>query len=100
MDCLKSVNSLFIYFSCYQLGTRSLNEYYHRNNSKLSQLISPYDIVKFGRPLWGSLWLGSMDDDDRRKFNFLLDLAEQKLTGGTVYWEKNLDHRHLTFLTM
>lgn len=50
-----------------------------------------YDIVRFGRPLWGSYWLASPDDTN--KFRTVRQLAINKLLGGESAWSQIKDYR-------
>lgn len=46
-----------------------------------------YSIVRFGRPLWGSLWAAKQGVEDQIRFQDIICLAKQKLLGGVVSWK-------------
>ena len=62
----------------------------HSNSTPI--LVNPaYDIVWFGRPLWGSQWLGQIGqtaETDQGRFDGILHLAKSKLTGGAPKWSE------------
>ncbi|CAG8646336.1 3324_t:CDS:2, partial [Paraglomus occultum] len=48
-----------------------------------------YNIVRYGRPLWQSMWNGMTYDVPRERYRYLVDIAITKLCGGTLNWEKH-----------
>ena len=48
-----------------------------------------YNIVRYGRPLWQSMWNGMTYDAPRERYRYLVDIAMTKLCGGTLKWEKH-----------
>lgn len=56
-----------------------------RESKKIPQesAASGHDIVRFGRPLWGSYW-ESLEQSDKTKFEDIGSLARFKLLGGSV----------------
>jgi hypothetical protein len=66
----------------------------HSNSIPILEKINPaYDIVWFGRPLWGSQWLGQTETDQEGRFGEILCLAKSKLTitGGALKWSEIQD---------
>ncbi|KAG9290743.1 hypothetical protein G9A89_011706 [Geosiphon pyriformis] len=60
-----------------------------RNSIPHLETINPaYDIVRFGRPLWGSQWSGQTAKTDEGRFDEILCLAKSKLTGGALEWSE------------
>jgi hypothetical protein len=55
----------------------------------LEKINPTYDIVRFGRPLWGSQWSGQTAETDQEdRFDEILRLAKSKLTGGALKWSE------------
>ena len=53
---------------------------------------SGHDIVRFGRPLWGSRWQSTESyATDQDKFEDIIHLAKFKLLGGTNDWDQNAE---------
>ncbi|CAG8525671.1 5338_t:CDS:2, partial [Paraglomus brasilianum] len=60
----------------------------HNSIPHLEKINPAYDIVRFGRPLWGSQWSGQTAETDQGRFDEILHLAKSKLTGGVLKWSE------------
>jgi hypothetical protein len=47
-----------------------------------------HNIIRFGRPLWGSLWVANAHSKNHDNFRNIVDLAKFKLLGGVATWHK------------
>src|SRR6266511_4370139 len=62
---------------------------------------SGYDIVRFGRPLWGSWWQSAEPlETDQVKFSNIIQLAKFKLLGGTNQWDQNTEMKRKAALAV
>ncbi|CAG8589603.1 11970_t:CDS:10 [Ambispora leptoticha] len=53
---------------------------------------SGHDIIRFGKPLWGSRWQSAESwETSQEKFNNIIQFAKFKLRGGTNQWDQNTE---------
>ncbi|CAG8695138.1 9564_t:CDS:2, partial [Ambispora gerdemannii] len=62
---------------------------------------SGHDIVRFGRPLWGSRWQSAESYvTDQNKFGDTILFAKFKLLGGTNQWNQNIEMKRKAALAI
>ena len=85
------VSFFFVFFlSFMSVPAHSIIKWDCSADISLNENGSGHDIVRFGRPLWGSRWQSAESwETNQDKFRNIVRLAKFKLLGGTNHWNQD-----------